>query len=182
MTVNLRTWNARDETVVGYSKVNIDSLVQGQTLTYYADTGAADAYVITPDPPIAAYAAGQAFEVNIAHTNTGASTLNVSGKGAVAIKKQHDVALTAGDLEVGQVARFVHDGTNFQMESQLASVLPIGGGGTGQTTAQAAIDALLSPGTVGYVAQNVGGHVVMAAAPASSSGGGIGEYYLIGGL
>jgi len=52
--------------------------------------------------------------------------------------------------------------------SGIPAPVSIANGGTGQTTAQAAIDTLLPPGTVGYVAQNVGGHVVMAAAPAAS--------------
>ena len=122
-------------------EVETEAEAQNQSATYFADTGAADAYVITPDPPIAAYAAGQAFEVNIAHTNTGASTLNVSGKGAKAIKKQHDQALAAGDLEAGQIVRVVYDGAVFQMESQVAT-----------------------------------------SSSSTSSGGGIGEYYIVGGL
>ena len=89
--------------------------IQDEALVYGADTGAADAYAITPSPAITAYAAGQRFVTKIANANTGASTLAVSGLAAKSIKLQDGSALSANDLIVGQIAVFHYDGTNFQL-------------------------------------------------------------------
>ena len=92
--------------------------IQRSTLLsdYVVDTGAADAYVITPVPAISAYATGQIFTFKAAHTNTTASTLNVNGKGVTAIKKRDGAtALIAGDITAGQIIQVEYDGTNFQM-------------------------------------------------------------------
>jgi hypothetical protein len=80
------------------------------------DTGAADAYVISPSPAITAYSVGQifAFKVGAGNANTGPSTLNVNGLGAQAIKKQVSVDLVVGDLLAGQMVMVAYDGTNFQ--------------------------------------------------------------------
>lgn len=97
----------------------IDELTVGPTYDedYVVDTGAADAIVITPSPPIPAYAAGQKFAIKIIATNTGAATVNVNGLGAAAIKKDVSSALTAGDLTIGEIAVIQYDGTNFQLLS-----------------------------------------------------------------
>lgn len=97
----------------------IDELTVGPTYDedYVVDTGAADAIVITPSPPIPAYAAGQKFAIKIIATNTGAATANANGLGPVAIKKDVSSALTAGDLTIGEIAVIQHDGTNFQLIS-----------------------------------------------------------------
>ena len=85
------------------------------------DTGAADAYVIALSPAVTAYAAGQAFTFKAGAASTTASTLNVNGLGAKAIKKLHDQDIASGDIESGSVVTVVYDGTNFQMTSQAAS-------------------------------------------------------------
>ena len=55
---------------------------------YFVDTGAANAYVITPaNPAISALVDGMDFTVKPAHANTGASTLQVGSTAAFAIKK-----------------------------------------------------------------------------------------------
>jgi len=82
---------------------------------YVADSGIADAYVITPDPAITAYAAGQEFTFKAGNANTGASTLNVNGLGAKSIFKEVDTELGLGDILENQIVRVAYDGTNFQM-------------------------------------------------------------------
>jgi microcystin-dependent protein len=52
-----------------------------------------------------------------ANANTGAATLNVDGLGAVAIKKNVNKDLSAGDIAAGQIIIVVYDGTYFQMIS-----------------------------------------------------------------
>lgn len=86
--------------------VTIDD-VQNQSYTYFVDTGAVDAYVITPSPAIAAYADGQRFTFEPANTNTGASTIAINGLSAIAIEKGAALALEAGDLQAGVPAEFV---------------------------------------------------------------------------
>jgi hypothetical protein len=50
-----------------------------------------------------------------ANANTGASTLNVNGGGAVAIKKNGGTPLASGDITSGQIVAVVFDGTNWQI-------------------------------------------------------------------
>lgn len=81
-----------------------------------ADTGAADAYVITPSPAISAYAAYQVFTFVAAHTNTTTSTIAVNGLTTKTIKKKDGATnLIAGDIVAGQLVQIEYDGTNFQM-------------------------------------------------------------------
>lgn len=94
---------------------------------YVADTGAADAYVITPSPAISAYATGQRFTFKVSATNlTSTPTLNVNGKGATTIVKQGTAALSPGDLLLNQIVEVEYDGTNFQLMSPVAIQMPIG--------------------------------------------------------
>lgn len=91
--------------------------VQDGSVVTAADTGSADAYVITLTPAITAYATGQLFWVKVANTNTGASTLNVNGVGTKTVKKGGTTDVAAGDLEADKVYGFHYDGTNFQLVS-----------------------------------------------------------------
>ncbi len=80
-----------------------------------ADTGAANAYVLTPSPPLTAYTAGQIVVFLPAHANTGASTINISGKGVVALYKGNSAALVANDLLTTVEAVGICDGTNVML-------------------------------------------------------------------
>lgn len=97
-----------------YAKV---SQVQDGAYSYAADTGAADAYVMTLVPAITAYATGAEYRFLAANANTGASTLNINGVGATAIRKNGTAALVADDIKAGEVFSVVYDGTFFQMKS-----------------------------------------------------------------
>lgn len=127
---------------VGHSKTHgSDAHLSGQTVDYAADTAASDAYAIALTPIIIAYATGQEFRFKATTANTGAATLNVNGLGAVTIKKLHDQDLATGDIEAGQIVTVVYDGTNFQMQSQIAQ---IGGGPHDAVTLGAGSDAALA--------------------------------------
>lgn len=96
---------------------------------YVVDTGAADAYVITPSPAITAYATGQIFSFKAANTNTDTSTINVSALGVKTIKKLDGATnLTAGDIVAGQLVVIEYNATSgfFQMISPVASLSPVG--------------------------------------------------------
>jgi hypothetical protein len=78
--------------------------------------GTANAATISLNPPLAAYAAGQAFRFISSAANTGAVTLNVNSLGAVAVNKgDGTVALAAGDLPASAMVTVVHDGTRFRL-------------------------------------------------------------------
>lgn len=80
-----------------------------QHLTFYVDSGSADAYVVTPSPSIGAYAEGQRLVFRATNANTGASTLNANGLGAIAIQTPEGVALTAGMIIDGGYYEVVYD-------------------------------------------------------------------------
>lgn len=92
--------------------------IQNQSYVTSADTGAADAYVITCSPVVAGYVSQQRFSFKAANTNTGASTLDVNGLGVKAIRKNVSDALVAGDIVANQQIEVVYDGTNFQLVSR----------------------------------------------------------------
>lgn len=103
----------------GASLTPTPALLRSKLLSdYVIDTGAVNAYVITPSPAISAYATGQIFTWKSTNTNTTTSTINVNGKGAKTIKKLDGATnLVAGDIVSGQLVMVEYDGTNFQMLS-----------------------------------------------------------------
>lgn len=75
-------------------------------------------YVLTLNPPLLQYRDGQRLEVKIQNTNTGASLINVNGKGNVPIKKVVDnnlVDVEPNDLKANQQYIFIYDGAVFQV-------------------------------------------------------------------
>ena len=95
--------------------------VQQETYVYGADSGTANTYAVTLSPA-PSLVAGSTVTVKIAHTNTGASTLNVNSGGAVAIQKNGGLALVGGELQAGGIYEFVYDGTQFQMKGFASQV------------------------------------------------------------
>ncbi len=95
---------------------NLGTVQAGAYANTLADTGAADAYVITPSPAITAYAAGQRFSFIAANASTGASTVNVSALGTKALEYQ-SVALTGAEIKATSTIVIEYDGTAFQMIS-----------------------------------------------------------------
>lgn len=106
-----------DAIVAGFAKLPGLSKLREERITYAADTGAADVYVVTLDNAPSSYAAGLTIKMKVANTNTGASTVNVNSLGATAITRSDGSALTAGDLTAGRIVLLIHDGTQFQLLS-----------------------------------------------------------------
>ncbi len=99
---------------------SVPSNVQNGTWLWGTDTGAANAYVVNvPYPVPVAYVAGMTIRFKAANANSGASTVNVNGLGAVAIKRAGGAALASGDILSGQVLELTYDGVNFQMANYL---------------------------------------------------------------
>lgn len=122
-------WNATAWTAVaGGGGGATQSGVEQNSYVYSADTGAANAYVVTlsPAPTIIA---GSEVIFKAANANTGASTIAVNGGSATAIKKNGGTALASGDIAAGQVITVVYDGTNWQIQ-----------GGTGSASIGPSVD------------------------------------------
>ncbi len=120
-------------TNVGNATVSTDAVNAGQlqnNATYAADTGAADAYVIAPAPPITAYQVGQTFQFKPTHVNaTTTPTLAVSGLTAGTIVNADGSPLAVGALLVGTVfdvfVSAVNTGTpTFQMQVATTTYVP----------------------------------------------------------
>ena len=123
------------------------SLEQGRAV-YALDTGVADAYLVALPATMAAYTTGLQILMKAVNVNTGASTVNVDGKGVKSIKRPNGDALEAGDIPAGGMVGLAYDGTNFQVARGTAGVLvAIVDGGTGATTAAAAFSALKQAAT-----------------------------------
>ncbi|MBC7693624.1 MAG: hypothetical protein H7222_17800, partial [Methylotenera sp.] len=130
--------------------VSSTAVVQGGSLVSALDTGAANAYVVALSPAITAYATGQSFTFKALNSNSGASTVSFNGVGAVSIRKLGGSVLASGDVIATQMVTVVYDGTNFQMQSQVASS-PAGGitALTGDVTASGSGSVAATVATVG---------------------------------
>lgn len=139
-------------------------------LNFAVDTGAADSYVIAPDPAISAYAAGQTVTLDPSAANTGASTLAVSGLAAKNIKLPSGAALYANAmLSTGQYL-LIYDGTNWVLVNPNIPAFTgdTGSGGlTGLVPAPAAGDAgkiLYGDGTFVSAALSMCGRITLTTA------------------
>lgn len=75
-------------------------------------------YVLTLNPGLSQYRDGQRLEVKFQNTNTGASLINVNGKGNIPIKKVVDnnlVDVEPNDLKANQQYILIFDGNVFQV-------------------------------------------------------------------
>jgi len=89
--------------------------IQNRSDSYAADTGIADAYVITLAPAPTGYTAGMEVLFKATNVNTGAATINVNGLGLKTITRLDGSALLAGDIPAAGVVKIVYNGTNFQI-------------------------------------------------------------------
>ncbi|MEK4606537.1 hypothetical protein [Geobacillus sp. FSL W8-1251] len=85
---------------------------------YGVATGSANAYEVTLNPAPTAYVEGMAIAVKINMDNTGASTINVNGLGAKAIKKPNGNDVSAGNLKAGSIYTLRYNGTNFILQGE----------------------------------------------------------------
>jgi hypothetical protein len=101
---------------------------QDQDLIYGVATGPANVYVLTLAPAITAYEEGQRFVFRSPAANTGATTLNVSGLGAIAIQTADGSALIANMIVTGGYYEVTYDanGTRFVMTSPHSLIGSVG--------------------------------------------------------
>lgn len=116
----------------------------------YTTGGSSNAYTVTTGFSLAALTTGMVFALIPDRANTGAATLNVDGIGAVAWEDDESLALAANDIQTGVPVIVVYNGTEFRtlcgipinLATFVSGTLPIGNGGTGQTSAANAFGAL----------------------------------------
>jgi hypothetical protein len=96
--------------------------IQEGEMTYAADAGANDTYVITLTPAPTAYTTGMEIKFKANTINTGACTLNVNSLGAKDIRKNGTTVLTDGDIAAGQIVTVVYDGTQFQLQTPSSAI------------------------------------------------------------
>lgn len=115
--------------------------VQDCTPPYISSVGgSANAITLTPGVAIPAYAAGQFFRFQASNTNTGVTTINISGLGVKTVKKGFSAGydLLPGDIISGGIITVMYDGTYFRLLSvEPMAVTTLAAAGTTQGTATA---------------------------------------------
>ncbi len=76
-----------------------------------------NAYTLTLNPAITSYTTGLRVAFLAGGANTGVSTLNINGLGAVSLRKVGLNTLNSGDLDSGQIVECIYDGTYFVITS-----------------------------------------------------------------
>lgn len=95
---------------------------QAWTYVFGATSTGNDDYAITLPYWPEAYVLWQTFRFQADVTNTWEATLNVNALWAITIKKQHNETLEGWDIEAWQIVTVSFDWTNFQMDSQVATI------------------------------------------------------------
>ncbi len=115
----------QDLLVVGFDKLPDPDRFKERNVEYIADTGAADAYVVTyPQPVPDAYATGMTIKTAVSNANTGACTINVNNLGAKNILLADGSTPAAGVLATGRVHTLIYDGTAFRVQATTTTVTP----------------------------------------------------------
>jgi hypothetical protein len=113
--------DALDLVSAGFEKMPTPAELNGGYGNYAPDTGSANQYVVELSSQITDYVEGLTVKFRAANANTGASTLNVNGMGAVAIVGPDGAtALEAGQIVDGQMVECQYDGGNFQLKTYVA--------------------------------------------------------------
>lgn len=90
------------------------------SLLHYGDgAGTANALTATVSPPITTLVKGTTLLIKASQTNTGAATINPNAIGVTTITRADGSALGPGDIETGEIAILIFDGTNFQLASSM---------------------------------------------------------------
>lgn len=112
--------------IAGLNNTKLDiSDYQNGTKVYWTTSVWTDSYAVTLSPAPSALIVGMCFKFMADVGNTGVASLNVNWLGAKTIKKLHDLDLATGDIEAGQIVTVTYDGTYFQMDSQVATIIDL---------------------------------------------------------
>ena len=135
-----------------------DQIVNAQLLTLYGgvDTGAVNAFILNFTAAFSAYSDGLVIFWIPSHTNTGPSTINVNGLGAVAIVNQDGSALTTNQIIANQSATILYKGGQFYLTTVQYASGTFTGTLTGCTTAPTATFNWTRTGNIIVVDLSVG--------------------------
>lgn len=118
-----QSWATSDKIANFFTEGSAEALIQVAQLqvqapNYGVDSGSVNQIVISLNPSPGSYAniIGSPIRVNVRFTNTGSSTININGLGAVVIRNADGSTLDGGELLVGSIAPLVYNGTFFLME------------------------------------------------------------------
>lgn len=92
----------------------------GVVLAGGTDVGVSNTYVLTPPNNLLQYSQNMVVFWLPSATNGGASTINISGLGAVPIKRIDGTTLENGDIQAGQPVAMLYAGDSFRMVSVTA--------------------------------------------------------------
>lgn len=130
-------WNVNDLAQNLVTAAWLNALLQAsqqqlQAFTFFPDTGAADAYVITPNPAVQANTEGYSFSTVIAHANaTNTPKIQVGSASQVNIVGPGGSGIPIGGLPVGAVVQLICNAAgNYQLVSAPAFVNVTLGGTT----------------------------------------------------
>jgi hypothetical protein len=124
--------NANFQGVVdGFAKLPPDTAFSLHRFNYAADTGAANAYIVTLSPVPGSYAVGLTIDMLAANANTGASTINVNSLGPKQILDGGGSPLIAGMIPTSRVVTLKYDGTAFRLGALATTTVPEDGSVTG---------------------------------------------------
>lgn len=101
----------------------VDQVTNAQLITLFGgvDTGSANAYVITFVANFSAYTDGIVIYWIPSNTNTGPSTLNVNGLGAINIVNADGSALSASSIQANVPAIVLYRGGTFTLVTSISS-------------------------------------------------------------
>ena len=107
--------------ITGGTDISVSGTYPNFTINSTAATGmqggqatGTDTYAVSI-PGVTAYNLNDAYAIGFTNANTGASTLNINGLGAVNIAKNNVVPIIGGDIAANQQFIAIYDGTNFQL-------------------------------------------------------------------
>ena len=123
LTGNIVTNTAPDQivSITGGTDITVSGTYPSFTIDSTAATGmqggqasGTDTYTVSI-PGVTGYNTNDAYAIGFTNANTGASTININGLGAVNIAKNNTVPIIGGDIAPNQQFIAIYDGTNFQI-------------------------------------------------------------------
>jgi hypothetical protein len=147
---------------------NIDNDIYAllTTANYGANTGTADALVVTLSPVLQSLSEGQRVFVKVSADNTTALTLAVDSTGVKDVVNQDGSTIIAGQLQGGGIYGFAYDGAQYRlMDTPIATMAELLAGTDTykRATAKALADLNSTSGTT-YVLKLPGGYMIQAGA------------------
>lgn len=107
----------------GFSLSDLGANAQTQPYTAFTTTGATGAFVLTPSPAIAAYAANQRFRVKFHAVGNGADNMNISALGNKSLKQYDNTgAKVAAVIAANQLVDIEYDGVDLVLLDPLPPV------------------------------------------------------------